>query len=86
MTGSGTKFLTELQVNYFLIINGVTWRVIAIASNTSLTVNAAWGADNSGQAFTYIIGTSKRPWNTIIAKSTTFAGAVTDAVCCTPAT
>lgn len=78
VTGVGTKFLTELAVGFLITVNSVTWRVTAIASDTSLTVNANWGANNSGQAYTYIISVAKRAWNTISTKSTTFTAADTD--------
>lgn len=79
VTGTGTKFLTELAVNYLITVGSVTWRVISIASNTSLQVNANWGVLNTTQAFTYIISAARRPWNSITSKSTTFAGAASDA-------
>jgi len=79
ITGVGTKFLTEVGINYLFTIGSVTWRVTAIASDTSLTVNANWGANNSGQAFTFVIAQAKRPWGSITAKTTTFSAAITDA-------
>lgn len=79
VTGVSTKFTTQLQVGYLITVGAVTWRIIAIASDTSLTVNANWGANNSGQAYSYQVTTRARPWNTVTAKTTTFSGAATDA-------
>jgi len=57
VTGSGTAFTTELKVNDFVVavVGGVTYTldVAAIASNTSLTINTAFGGPTtSGLAWT----------------------------------
>ncbi|KMV71937.1 hypothetical protein AI28_07100 [bacteria symbiont BFo1 of Frankliniella occidentalis] len=57
VTGSGTAFTTELKVNDFVVavVGGVTYTlgVAAIASNTSLTLNTAFGGPTtSGLAWT----------------------------------
>lgn len=58
-TGSGTAFTTELKVNDFVVavVGGVTYTlgVAAIASNTSLTLNTAFGGPTtSGLAWTAV--------------------------------
>jgi len=57
VTGSGTAFTTELKVNDFVVavVGGATYTlgVAAIASNTSLTLNTAFGGPTtSGLAWT----------------------------------
>lgn len=57
VTGSGTAFTTELKVNDFVVavVGGVTYTlgVAAIASNTSLTLNTAFGGPTtSGLSWT----------------------------------
>ena len=59
VTGSGTAFTTELKVNDFVVavVGGVTYTlgVAAIASNTSLTLNTAFGGPTtSGLAWTAV--------------------------------
>ena len=46
LTGTGTVFSTELEVGDTIVVNGVTRKVTAIASNTSLTFEPAWTAAN----------------------------------------
>ena len=47
ITGSGTSFTTELVVDQYIVIKGQSYRVVAIASNTSLTIAPAYRADNT---------------------------------------
>lgn len=59
VTGSGTAFTTELKVNDFVVavVGGVTYTlgVAAIASNTSLTLNTAFGGPTtSGLAWSAV--------------------------------
>lgn len=59
VTGSGTKFKTEISVGDFIyaIVGGINYSlgVSAIASDTSLTVNVAYsGATTSALAFTVV--------------------------------
>ena len=59
ITGSGTAFTTELKVNDFVVavVGGVTYTlgVASIASNTSLTLNTAFGGPTtSGLAWTAV--------------------------------
>ena len=42
VTGSGTAFLTEVSIGDEIVVTGETRVVTAIASNTSLTVSAAF--------------------------------------------
>jgi hypothetical protein len=46
LTGTSTVFTTELEVGDTIVVNGVTRKVTAIASNTSLTFEPAWTAAN----------------------------------------
>jgi hypothetical protein len=39
ITGSGTAFLTQLQPGQFIVIRGQTYRVVQIASDTSLSIS-----------------------------------------------
>jgi hypothetical protein len=52
LTGTGTIFSTELEVGDTIVVNGVTRKVTAIASNTSLTFEPAWTAANTAGAVT----------------------------------
>jgi hypothetical protein len=52
LTGTGTIFPTELEVGETIVINGVSRKVTAIASNTSLTFEPAWTAANTAGAIT----------------------------------
>lgn len=54
VTGSGTQFATELEVGDAIVTSGGTkYKVTAIASATSLTVDPAWSTANaSGQTVT----------------------------------
>jgi hypothetical protein len=52
LTGTSTLFRTELEVGETIVINGVTRKVTAIASNTSLTFEPAWTAANTAGAVT----------------------------------
>lgn len=52
VTGAGTAFLTEVNVGDRIRIGSETIRVIAVASNTSLTTDAAWKTTNAGSAYT----------------------------------
>ena len=52
LTGTGTVFPTELEVGDTIVVNGVTRKVTAIASNTSLTFEPAWTAANTAGAVT----------------------------------
>jgi len=45
VTGSGTKFLTELSVGDEIVVSSETRIVTAIASDTSLTINTTFGDD-----------------------------------------
>ena len=53
VTGSGTAFSTQLKVGYLISIAGEIHRIISISSNTSLAVDANWGAANTNVAFLY---------------------------------
>ena len=54
LTGSGTVFTSELSVGDRIATNGSQYRtVVAIASNTSLTVDKFWTATESGVVFYY---------------------------------
>lgn len=44
LTGSGTKFLTQLKVGESIVVGADTRVVLAITSDTALTVTAAWSA------------------------------------------
>lgn len=48
ITGTNTLFLSQAVVGELISIGGVTRRIVAIASNTSMTVNAAYEAAQSG--------------------------------------
>jgi len=50
VTGTGTSFTTEYRVGDDIIINSERKTVIAVASNTSLTVSSVFAATVSGQA------------------------------------
>jgi hypothetical protein len=52
LTGTSTLFRTELEVGETIVVNGVTRKVTAIASNTSLTFEPAWTAANTAGAVT----------------------------------
>ena len=52
LTGTGTIFPTQLEVGETIVINGVSRKVTAIASNTSLTFEPAWTAANTAGAVT----------------------------------
>jgi hypothetical protein len=52
LTGTSTVFTTELDVGDTIVVNGVTRKVTAIASNTSLTFEPAWTAANTAGAVT----------------------------------
>jgi hypothetical protein len=39
ITGSGTAFLTQLQPGQFIVIRGMSYRVVQIANNTSLSIS-----------------------------------------------
>jgi len=41
VTGSGTRFLEQFQVNDLVVIRGISYRVTGITSNTALTVSPA---------------------------------------------
>jgi len=47
VTGAGTSFSTELATDNYIVIKGQSYRVVAIASNTSLTIAPAYRADAS---------------------------------------
>jgi hypothetical protein len=47
VTGSGTSFSAELATDSYIVIKGQSYRVLAIASNTSLTIAPAYRADVS---------------------------------------
>jgi hypothetical protein len=47
VTGAGTSFSTELSADNYVVIKGQSYRVLAIASNTSLTIAPAYRADAS---------------------------------------
>lgn len=69
VTGVGTAFTSQLKVGYAITADSETRRIIAIASATSLTVDSAWTAPLSADAFTFQITPSERPYNTVTAKS-----------------
>lgn len=52
VTGTTTAFLTEVQIGDEITSDSETHRVVAVASDTSLTVDEAWGSDLSGDSFT----------------------------------
>lgn len=47
VTGTGTTFLTQLEKGDSIFINGRHRKVVAIASNTSLTIDPAWNVANA---------------------------------------
>ena len=48
VTGSGTTFLTELEVGDAIVTSGgLKFKVTGIASNTSLTIDRAWATTNA---------------------------------------
>lgn len=54
VTGSSTTFLTQLEIGDAIITaSGTKYKVVGIASNTSLTIDPAWSTANaSGQTIT----------------------------------
>lgn len=48
LTGTGTLFTTEAPVGTILLINGISYTVTAVASNTSLTLSATIAGASSG--------------------------------------
>lgn len=53
VTGTGTAFTTEFAVGDYIRTNGaVTRQIVAIASDTAMTVGTAWGGTESGVAYT----------------------------------
>jgi len=69
-TGVGTAFTTEYVVgDYILTAGGVNRKIAKIASDTSLTVDTAWGATENGVAHSR--GT--RQIGTLTVSSTKFA-------------
>lgn len=54
VTGVGTAFLTTTNVGDRIQISGESSRVIAVASNTSLTTASPWKTTNAGVAYTII--------------------------------
>ena len=53
VTGTGTSFLTQLEVGSLIQADGETRRVTAIASDTSLTVAYTFSSNLSGDSFTH---------------------------------
>ncbi|MGL4226429.1 MAG: hypothetical protein ACRCRR_02260, partial [Rickettsia sp.] len=51
VTGTGTAFLADFVKDDNIRINGVDYKVLSVASNTSLTLTANSGATLSGQAY-----------------------------------
>jgi len=47
ITGTGTSFTTELANDNYIVIKGQSYRVLSIASNTSLVIAPAYRADAS---------------------------------------
>jgi hypothetical protein len=47
ITGTGTAFSTEVAVDQYVVIKGVSYKVVAINSNTSLSVVPAYRNDGS---------------------------------------
>ncbi len=47
VTGNGTSFLTELVVGDYIYVNGASYRVTAVASQTALTISASLTATNA---------------------------------------
>ena len=47
VTGTGTTFLTQLEKGDSIFINGRHRKVVAIVSNTSLTIDPAWNVANA---------------------------------------
>ena len=43
--GTGTLFLTELEVGDEIVVSGETRTIATITDNTTATVTAAWGSD-----------------------------------------
>jgi hypothetical protein len=78
--GAGTQFQTELKVGDTITVGAtpLTRKIIAISSQFSLTVDQAWGALNTNQAFTYVPGVQPRPWNDKTAKSANFSVVAAD--------
>lgn len=52
VTGSGTLFTSEIQVNNLITVDGQTKKVTAIANDTSLTVASAYTSSKVGQLAT----------------------------------
>lgn len=53
VVGTGTKFLTELSVGDMIITGAQSRRVVAIASDTALTVHSGFAGVLTGQTFVY---------------------------------
>jgi hypothetical protein len=47
VTGAGTSFSSEIAADNYVVIKGQSYRVLAIASNTSMTIAPAYRADAS---------------------------------------
>ena len=56
VTGSGTKFLTQLRVGDEILSNGIVYSVAAIASDTALTLDRNVGTTVSGGAVVRVTG------------------------------
>lgn len=54
VTGTGTNFDPEVPVDSLIVANGTTRRVTARASDTALTVEAAWPSNLSGASFSVV--------------------------------
>ena len=53
VTGTSTTFLTQLEIGDAIITTGGKYKVVAIASNTSLTIEPAWSTANvTGETIT----------------------------------
>jgi hypothetical protein len=58
ITGSGTAFLTELEVNGRIVIKGQSYKVLVINSDTSIEVAPAYRADTSVTTLSGVIASA----------------------------
>lgn len=62
IVGTGTLFLTELQIGDLITVNGVDRWVSTVTNNLAATAEAVWGITVSGQTATYRRAGILGPW------------------------
>lgn len=79
ITGVGTNFTSELSVGDSITVGAQTRVVTAIASTTSMTINAVFSPSIASQAFTYqkILGAKKTGLGTVSVTGTAVTGTST---------